>query len=117
LSQPLDYYQSMGGKPHPGDAHENYLATDLPTSGEVCKYSVSDGTVCLRFDWAERPRTNVRDFFSGDGGPQTVVRQRLDVDPAKTESADFAGDRFVAIVSITDDYYKPSATAAQASSR
>lgn len=110
LSMPLNYYKTMGGKPLPQDPNPNepYLASDLPSSDELCKPSASATSVCLRFEWAERPRTNVLFLSGGEPGAQTVVRQRHDVDPAQTETADFAGARYVAIVTIADTYYKPS---------
>ena len=117
LGQPLEYYKTMAGKPRWPDAKatDPYLASDLPSSGQICKPSVTDASVCLRFDWAERPRTRTV-YVSADGpNSQRAVRQRHDVDPVRTESADFAGARYVAIVSITDRYYdqsvKPAKTA------
>lgn len=109
LAQPLHYYESMAGKRQPGNAGAAgpYLASDLPPSGELCKHSGPDDSVCLQFDWAERPRTRAV-FLLQDAGPQTVVRQRHDVDPAQAESAAFGTDRYVAIVTLVDDYFKPS---------
>lgn len=87
--------------------NDDALAQPQAYSGQLCKRSGSGDPTCLHFDWTERPKTKDPLYSVSDLG-ETVIRQRHDVDPAQTESADFAGARYVAIVTMSDSYYTPT---------